>query len=220
MISKDDVEEALRQGGLPEHVQKVHDDISGSLKSLLGMSRRSAVSLLLTAFAMELFRRANISGITFAGIEIRDLTVIQEVTPLLGAYLFFDLWLNAVRYLRDRRIILYINEIYRPEFVTKRLLAATLPPAASFFGPPVHLVAAPGRLRTTLGVAGALLRVSAALAPLGLILWWYVDLFRRLGPDPLLLISSAAATAFVSYAGLLAAMALRNDIVLLQLDGP
>jgi len=73
-----------------EHLPLVYAAINDNLKNVNAQMNKRLLAILITCAAFELVSRSAIDSISLFGLDVKELTVVQRLIPMLVSYLYFS----------------------------------------------------------------------------------------------------------------------------------
>jgi hypothetical protein len=124
---KERIDRALTGTDDKESVGKYLDVIRSNLRDCTAMFDRRVQTLIIAIIGLELIAQAAVSEVSFAGIKLSDLNLVQKLLPCVIAYLYYSL-ATVISY---RRLL---EEVH--DRVTGHLFPAFLANNLEFYGHP------------------------------------------------------------------------------------
>jgi hypothetical protein len=196
-------------------------ELRGRMKDVSEISRRTILLLLLTAATFELLNRAAVVNVKVGPFEIKDLSLIQKVLPVVFAYLIYDECVLGVRYLYSMRVADTITQSFQPSLSKATLDKLLHPQGSSLLGPMTWHRSRSLIYRLT-GVFTVILRVGSVITPLVIEIYAFYSLRRQFGlNDAIVAFSLAFSLGFLAYSALIVLTGIRDGLIpLTRLLGP
>jgi hypothetical protein len=183
------------------------------MKDLSDSSRRTVILLLLVAAAFQLLDQAAVVSVQAGPFQIRDLSVIQKVLPVIFAYLIYDETVSGIRYLYSLRVASEISRAFQPSVKSSSLDGLLNPQGSPLFGPMLWHRSKSREYRL-LAKLTQVLRLGSLLLPLVIEAYAFYRIFEAFGfRDVVVWISALVALGFIIFAALVILTALRDGLI-------
>jgi hypothetical protein len=188
-------------------------ELRSRMKDLSESSRRTVVLLLLVAAVFQLLDQAAVVSVQAGPFQIRDLSLIQRVLPLIFAYLIYDATVFGVRYLYSLRVASEIARSCQPSIKSSSLDALLNPQGSPLFGPMLWHRSKSRQYRLLTGLT-LVLRLGSLLVPLMIEVYAFYRLFEVFGRrDEVIWISALISFGFIVLAAMVILTGLRDGLI-------
>ena len=188
-------------------------DLRGRMKDISESSRRTVLLMLLVAATFELLDRAAVTNVQAGPFQIKDLSLIQRVLPVIFAYLIYEETVLGVRYLYSMSIASEIARTFQPALKSSTLDGPLNPQGSPLFGPMLWHRSA-SRSYRLLALFTIVLRLGSLTAPLIIEAYAFYRLFRLFGAgDIIVWISVIFSFGFTLFAALVILTGLQDGLI-------
>jgi len=189
------------------------NELRTQMQEISKSSRQTALLLLLTAAAFELLNRAAVANAEIGPFQIKDLSLIQKVLPVIFAYFIYDAFVLGARYLYSMRVADEITRTFQPSLSDAVLDRLLYPQGSSLFGPMLWHKSNSSMYRLTTAFT-MVLRVGSVVSPILIEIYAFSSLRNRFGlNDVVVAFSLIFSLGFIAFSVLILLTSLRDGLI-------
>jgi hypothetical protein len=189
------------------------NELRTQMQDISKSSRQNVLLLLLTAAAFELLNRAAVANAEIGPFQIKDLSLIQKVLPVIFAYFIYYAFVLGARYLYSMRVADEITRTFQPALSDAILDRLLYPQGSPLFGPLLWHKSNSSMYRLTTAFT-RVLRIGSVVSPILIEIYAFSSLRDRFGlNDVVVAFSLIFSLGFLAFSALILLTSLRDGLV-------